>query len=786
MKNTTASGSALNYIMKGVVFLLLVGSLAQSIVASLYLPVPFISVLGMTAAAYIILSLYLYNRYAAAVLFPLTAAFLGIYIYYLASEEWLVDILEWLEWLLDYTLGATFLQSQYSYPSAWLIVFALSLIIYIFIVKTEWFLVPLIFSIGVIGTEWALGHIHILPYLWPFALAWLLLLSSKYHKRLSRLHSMPNYGVWQVSVIPLAVAVVLTSYIILPRNTQKLKWEYLERKVNDITERWTDWSVFSSPRKPFRLSYTGFPSSSNELGGPIKISDDVVLKITSSAPLYLRGSQLNEYTGNSWIDTIDDHRYKLKSSYSNKARNKAFDWDEPIWRDTNHELQERFFNIVKASVTHIGIETSVIFNSQRLEDIDVQKWGGFVAYFNGKGETFTSRDISSSESYLLHVRIPNTADQMFRDFINEYVPIIDWRRPIAETWQGEDMDREKLLHVQKYYTALPESLPQRVIDLADFIVIGSETPLDKALAIQSYLMENYSYTIYPPETPGGVDFVDYFLFELKKGYCTYFATAMAVLGRAAGLPTRYVEGFLMPSQPVEGNVYEVKKLNGHAWVEVYFPKVGWLTFDPTPAEQSQHGTVEQQNTGMNEDPYLEEYMDYLQDYQEEAGYIPDHLDSSETQDTLSPWSGILQTLLILLILLGLTAIILGGVKLWDILRWHRIKKLPYERQLSYCYQEILWLLKLYGFPIKRGETPYAYAQRVDSWLINPAGSMYQICHLIIKNQFGGYHLTEHDMDRIRYFYRNLENNIKSLLGFYPYIFKLVLRRTGLTKRLKHT
>ena len=49
--------------------------------------------------------------------------------------------------------------------------------------------------------------------------------------------------------------------------------------------------------------------------------------------------------------------------------------------------------------------------------------------------------------------------------------------------------------------------------------------------------------------------------------------------------------------------------------------------------------------------------------------------------------------------------------------------------------------------------------------------MYQICHLIMENQFGGYPLTEHDMDRIRRFYRHLENNIKSLLGFYPYMFR---------------
>ena len=105
MKQITASGSLLNYIMKGIVFLLLVGSLSQSVIASLRLPVSYISVLGMTAAAYIVLSLYLYNRYTAAVLFPLTIVFLGISIYFFAPAEWRIDAVKWLEWLLDYTLG---------------------------------------------------------------------------------------------------------------------------------------------------------------------------------------------------------------------------------------------------------------------------------------------------------------------------------------------------------------------------------------------------------------------------------------------------------------------------------------------------------------------------------------------------------------------------------------------------------------------------------------------------------------------------------------------------------
>ena len=149
MKHATTSNPAFNYIMKGIIFLLLAGSLAKSIIVSLYLPVSFVSVLGMTAAVYIILSFYLYNRYTAVALSALTVVSLGIYAYYFASEGWWTDVLKWLEWLLDYTLGSTFIQPQYSIPSAWLIVSALSLVIYVFMIKAEWYIVPLILSLGV-------------------------------------------------------------------------------------------------------------------------------------------------------------------------------------------------------------------------------------------------------------------------------------------------------------------------------------------------------------------------------------------------------------------------------------------------------------------------------------------------------------------------------------------------------------------------------------------------------------------------------------------------------------
>jgi hypothetical protein len=74
---------------------------------------------------------------------------------------------------------------------------------------------------------------------------------------------------------------------------------------------------------------------------------------------------------------------------------------------------------------------------------------------------------------------------------------------------------------------------------------------------------------------------DYFLFDLKKGYCDYYATAMVVLARINGLPARFVSGYSPGSYDAPNARYVIRELNAHSWAEVYFPGVGWVEFEPT-------------------------------------------------------------------------------------------------------------------------------------------------------------------------------------------------------------
>ena len=104
--------------------------------------------------------------------------------------------------------------------------------------------------------------------------------------------------------------------------------------------------------------------------------------------------------------------------------------------------------------------------------------------------------------------------------------------------------------------------------------------MTRLLAIEAYL-RTISYTLDVPAPPLDRDVADYFLFDLRRGYCDYFATAMVVLARSVGIPARLVTGYASGGYDVISAQFVVLEKDAHSWVEVYFPSYGWVEFEPT-------------------------------------------------------------------------------------------------------------------------------------------------------------------------------------------------------------
>jgi hypothetical protein len=168
---------------------------------------------------------------------------------------------------------------------------------------------------------------------------------------------------------------------------------------------------------------------------------------------------------------------------------------------------------------------------------------------------------SSASAYKADSYIPHVTAQALRAASTEYPEAISQR-----------------------YLQLPKALPERVRALAKEITDGQDNAYDKAKAIEAYLRTNYPYDLEVPAPPDDQDVADYFLFDLKKGYCDYYATAMVVLARASGMPARFVSGYSSGSYDAANAQYVVRELNAHSWAEVYFPEIGWVEFEPTASQ----------------------------------------------------------------------------------------------------------------------------------------------------------------------------------------------------------
>ncbi len=131
------------------------------------------------------------------------------------------------------------------------------------------------------------------------------------------------------------------------------------------------------------------------------------------------------------------------------------------------------------------------------------------------------------------------------------------------------------------YLQVPPELPQRVHDLAEHIVGPAGTEYDRVVAIQAWLRTHTRYDLDVPPDPPGVDSVDHFLFVTRTGFCEQIATSMAVMLRTLGIPTRLVTGYGPGERNPLTGYFEVRQSDAHAWVEVFYPGIGWVPYDPT-------------------------------------------------------------------------------------------------------------------------------------------------------------------------------------------------------------
>ena len=199
-----------------------------------------------------------------------------------------------------------------------------------------------------------------------------------------------------------------------------------------------------------------------------------------------------------------------------------------------------------------------------------------------------------------------------------YTVYSDTYEPTAERLRSGGMSDPRaaarsLRRPGEEYLQLPASLDTRVGSLAWVVVsqAGARNTYDAARAVEAHLSRNayggdYRYSL--ERRAKGPDPLSDFLFNVRAGHCEYFATAMAVMLRTQGIPTRLVNGFQPGEYNPAADAFVVRQADAHSWVEVYFAEAdAWVTFDPTPADGRPAGTSGTGLTGS-----LRRYADALE------------------------------------------------------------------------------------------------------------------------------------------------------------------------------
>ncbi|QED46440.1 DUF4129 domain-containing transglutaminase family protein [Cytobacillus dafuensis] len=433
----------------------------------------------------------------------------------------------------------------------------------------------------------------------------------------------------------------------------------------------------------------GYDEDDSRLGGPFIGNDQLVFTAQVESRHYWKVETKDIYTGKGW-DTSGSREYRSPFTGEDEV---------PIFSFFEHDGVEKE---EERSILNANIHDRYIVYPLGIKRIDTP--------------------LHPNSTYSLE----NYTEKIHSASIFNYSVVFDAPKfsvtALMKASEGAAIESELL----DRYTQLPEELPQRVRDLALEITAGKNTWYEKAKALEDYLKgSNFTYDQKEVAIPGPEDdYVDQFLFDTQIGYCDNFSTSMVIMARSLGIPTRWVKGYTEGEYKgqAENNrkIFEVTNNNAHSWVEVFFPGIGWVPFEPTKSFSNSVQFNYDYSTQSNSQTPLEQPKSEVKDK-------PDLLEEKEEKASTSfsfkklissfkvfwekKWKWLVGFIIALIVL----AFVIYRV---------RGKWLPYYLALRYkwskkddnfqrAYLLLLRELKRYGLPRKEGQTLRDYAEYVD-------------------------------------------------------------------------
>ena len=594
--------------------------------------------------------------------------------------------------------------------------------------------------------------------LWPILIMLLFVLFVSLAKmRGSEISSRKENGISSamLSISAIIIMPVLLGTVLMIAPEKDNDW--LCKPLVNTVQDFVDFLGFNQNQAPsdgsFSMGLTGFSPLENRLGGDITANNDIVLRVKTNTPVKLTGVVFDTYDGVRWYDSFSRQRHRFQSPFWNTQKSDAFGYRLPNGSPQIRELFDKVTLPAEYNITS-GVTGRTLFYAGRITSISSEKPDASDIFFNNQSELFT---IGAQRSF----------DYSFNTVVFDISAAdFDQNMLALEKLTAQSAD-PALENIKTRYLPLPDTLPQSVYDMADKITSECKTPYEKALAIKSWLSGHCEYTLTPGSPPEGEDFVASFLRE-RKGYCVYFASAMTVMSRCAGLPARYVIGFGLKRSPFTkaADSYMATNAMAHAWTEIYFQGIGWVPFDATSWNFDENAVVETS--------------------QQSSNYIPPiPTPGIETQPGLNLNSikndHIPQALLICLLVIAglLIAITIYILIRFLMLQQHGIssrmaRKLKSNTdKMDMFYRRILHQAACLGIVQAPFDTITSFAQRVDEKLGDH--KMTEGCAPLILMRFGREMPTDEDVQRLSAFSEELERRLRRELGLLEYLWTRIIK-----------
>ena len=334
-----------------------------------------------------------------------------------------------------------------------------------------------------------------------------------------------------------------------------------------VAAPWQDWRTWDPFRQGGSVYTFNWLQNYPKLLNPA--SNTLIMRIESPFPSYWRANALDTFTGSAWVTS---------QAFLRRM--------EPVQTGGSY-----VYSIPAAQPTPAGKTVTQVFQVESVytnyffaggdpQSLSIDQ--NLALRINDMRSLHVSKALGPTLGYSLIAVIPELkppelvgkgAD--YPEGLNRYLTL-----PFSRVAEISGPDKEA-----SWRSLMPETSPAgwEWVDLyaLNQTIVGDATdPYDVTLRIERYLRTLFDYSLAPPPSDYSSPYAA-FLFDTRSGYCQHFSGAMALLLRYNGIPARVAVGFTS-GEPEGTGVYMVSTNNAHAWVEVYFPEIGWVAFDPTP------------------------------------------------------------------------------------------------------------------------------------------------------------------------------------------------------------